>query len=270
LGRLGDVNNIVLIQISPLTQGLTPLRYKELIMSSNLAIKLRTGTQKAHTAAENVGFTKCFVKGVVDRDCFAKFLGNLYCVYSTLEAAIQEHSEHPLIKSLYFPELNRQANLVQDLEFYYGKNWQGFIIVSPATQVYVDRIKEVAATEPVLLLGHAYTRYMGDLSGGQMFQRVAQSALKLVGSQGTSFYHFDQIPDKAAFKEQYRQALNTLPVDDITADKVVKEANDSFQFNMMMAKDLDEHLMKAIGTELFNSLTQNQTPGSTEFAHHGQ
>jgi heme oxygenase (biliverdin-producing, ferredoxin) len=239
-------------------------------MSSNLAIKLRTGTQKAHTAAENVGFTKCFVKGVVDQGCFAKFLGNLYCVYSALENALQAHSEHPLIKPLYFKELNRQANLVQDLEFYYGKDWQNFVVASPATQVYVDRIKAVAATEPVLLLGHAYTRYMGDLSGGQMFQKVAQSALKLVGYQGTSFYNFDKISDKAAFKDQYRQALNALPVDDATADKIVKEANDSFQFNMMMAKDLDAYLIQAIGQELFNSLTSNQTPGSTEFAHHGK
>ncbi|AFY99581.1 heme oxygenase (biliverdin-producing) [Calothrix sp. PCC 6303] len=239
-------------------------------MSSNLAIKLRTGTQKAHTAAENVGFTKCFVKGVVDRACFAKFLGNLYCVYSTLENALQTHSEHPLIKPLYFKQLNRQANLIQDLEFYYGKNWQNFISASPATQIYVDRVKAVAATEPVLLLGHAYTRYMGDLSGGQMFQKLAQSALKLVDYQGTSFYYFEHIPDKAAFKDQYRKALNALPVDDITADKIVKEANDSFQFNMMMAKDLDSYLIQAIGQELFNSLTNTQTPGSTELAHHSK
>ncbi len=53
-------------------------------MSSNLAIKLRSGTQQAHTSAENVGFMKCFLKGVVDRDCFAKFLSNLYYVYSEL------------------------------------------------------------------------------------------------------------------------------------------------------------------------------------------
>ncbi len=57
-------------------------------MSSNLAIKLRVGTQQAHTAAENVGFMKCFIQGVVDKDCFAQFLANLYQIYSELEAAI--------------------------------------------------------------------------------------------------------------------------------------------------------------------------------------
>jgi heme oxygenase len=36
-------------------------------MSSNLASKLRVGTKKAHTMAENVGFVKCFLKGVVEK-----------------------------------------------------------------------------------------------------------------------------------------------------------------------------------------------------------
>jgi heme oxygenase (biliverdin-producing, ferredoxin) len=38
-------------------------------MSSNLASKLRVGTKKAHTMAENVGFVKCFLKGVVQVGC---------------------------------------------------------------------------------------------------------------------------------------------------------------------------------------------------------
>jgi heme oxygenase len=62
-------------------------------MSSNLAEKLRCGTQQAHTAIENMGFMKCFVKGVVDRNCFAKFLGNLYYIYSELETALEHHKD---------------------------------------------------------------------------------------------------------------------------------------------------------------------------------
>ncbi|ARV59655.1 heme oxygenase [Nostocales cyanobacterium HT-58-2] len=233
-------------------------------MSNNLAQKLRCGTQQAHTAAENVGFMKCFVKGVVDRDCFAKFLGNLYYVYSELEAALEHHKDHSLIGPLYFRELNRKANLEKDLKFYYGSNWREQITPSKAAQTYIARLHELSAIEPELLIGHAYTRYMGDLSGGQMLQKVVQSVLKLSAYEGTSFYNFEQIPDKRAFKEKYRQALDSLPIDDATADQIVAEANNAFRLNMQMVQELEETLIQAIGPMMFNSLTNTNNLGSTE------
>lgn len=223
-------------------------------MSSNLAIKLRSGTQQSHAVIENVGFMKCFVKGVVDRDCFAKFLANLYCIYSELEAALESNLNNPLINTLYFPELNRKAALEKDLKFYYGNDWQSQVKPSPAAQVYISRLRNISTTEPLLLLGHAYTRYMGDLSGGQMLQKVAQSTLQLSGYEGTSFYNFEQIPDKTSFKEKYRQRLNSLPIDDSTAQKIVTEANHAFQLNMQMVQELEESLIQAIGQVRFNSL----------------
>jgi len=64
------------------------------------------------------------------------------------------------------------------------------------------------------------------------------STLKLSGYEGTSFDNFEQIPDKKAFKEKYRQALNALPIDDTTVENIVAEANNGFRFNMQMANDL--------------------------------
>ncbi|MEM9927827.1 MAG: heme oxygenase (biliverdin-producing) [Cyanobacteria bacterium P01_D01_bin.50] len=233
-------------------------------MSNNLAIKLRSGTQQSHAATENIGFMKCFVKGVVDRNCFAKFLSNLYFVYSELEAALESHKNHPCIRVLYFRELNRKPNLEKDLEFYYGSDWQNQIKPLAAAQNYISRIREVSAKEPELLIAHAYTRYMGDLSGGQMLQKVVQSTLNLEGYQGTCFYNFEQIPDKTSFKNKYRQALDTVPVDDTTADKIVAEANHSFQFNMQIAKELEETLIKSIGEVMFHKLINSQNTDSIE------
>jgi heme oxygenase len=233
-------------------------------MSNNLANKLRAGTQKAHTAAENIGFTKCFLKGVVDRKSFAEFLGNLYYVYSELEAAVERNLGHPVVKRVYFPELNRKEYLEKDMEFYYGKDWQNKITPFKATQDYIARIREISDTAPELLLAHTYTRYMGDLSGGQMFQKIAQSALKLEGYQGTSFYNFEEIPDKKAFKDKYRQALDSLHIDDATEERIVAEANKAFDLNMRVAQELDGNLIKAIGEIMFNSITGFHNSGSTE------
>ncbi|MFM2061651.1 MAG: hypothetical protein RLZZ507_1321 [Cyanobacteriota bacterium] len=223
-------------------------------MSNNLAIKLRSGTQQAHTDAENVGFMKCFVQGVVDRECFIKFLSNLYFVYSELETAIEKNKQHPVISVMYFPELNRQASLEKDMLFYNGNLWRNLITPSIATQNYIKRIHQLSTHEPALLLGHTYTRYMGDLSGGQMLQKIAQSALKLSGYEGTSFYNFEQIPDKQEFKNKYRQALDNVPVDDTTADKIVAEANHAFYLNMEIIKELEPILMQALGRATYNDL----------------
>ena len=224
-------------------------------MSNDLAMKLRVGTQQAHTDSENLGFMKCFVKGVVDRDCFIQLLRNFYFVYSELETAIEKHKQHPVINLIYFPELNRQSSLEQDMLFYYGNQWQKRITPSPAAKAYIARIQQISTHEPALLLAHSYTRYLGDLSGGQMLQKIAQSALKLSGHEGTSFYNFQQIPDKQAFKGKYRQALDKLSIDDKTTDKIVAEANHAFKLNMQILKELESILIQALGRATYNELT---------------
>jgi heme oxygenase len=181
-------------------------------------------------------------------------LRNFYFVYSELEAAIEKHKQHPVISLIYFPELNRQSFLEQDMLFYYGNQWHKRITPSPAAQAYITRIQQISTHEPTLLLAHSYTRYLGDLSGGQMLQKIAQSALKLSGYEGTSFYNFQQIPDKQAFKEKYRQALDKVPIDDTTTDKIVAEANHAFKLNMQMLQELESILIQAMGRATYNDL----------------
>lgn len=207
-------------------------------MSSNLATKLRVGTQQSHGIAENVGFMQNILKGVVDRNSFAKFLSNLYYIYTELEAGLENNLKHPWILTMYFPELNRKAYLEKDMVFYYGNNWQKQIKPLQATQNYIDRIREISAIEPALLIAHAYTRYMGDLSGGQMFKKIAQSTLKLNDDEGIYFYNFEKIADQQVFKDKYRQALDNLPMNEATADRIVTEANHAFRLTMLIAQEL--------------------------------
>jgi heme oxygenase (biliverdin-producing, ferredoxin) len=233
---------------------------------SNLAIKLREGTKKAHTMAENGGFIKCFLKGVVEKNSYRKLTGNLYFVYSAMEEEMERLKQHPIISKVYFSELNRKSGLEQDLAYYYGSNWRDQVVLSPAGKVYVDRIREIAQTAPELLIAHSYTRYIGDLSGGQILKGIAQRGMNLPEGEGTAFYEFADIPDERAFKAKYRQALNELPLDDATDERIVQEANDAFGLNMKMFQELEGSLIKAIGTLLFNSVTRKKTRGSTELA----
>ncbi|EKQ69301.1 heme oxygenase [Leptolyngbyaceae cyanobacterium JSC-12] len=235
-------------------------------MSSNLATKLREGTKKSHTMAENTGFIACFLKGTVEKNSYRKLVTNLYFVYSAMEEEMERQKNHPILSQIYFPELNRKTALEQDLYYYYGSNWREQIAPSAAAEEYVARIREVSNTEPELLVAHSYTRYLGDLSGGQILKGIAQRGMNLADGEGTNFYEFQAIADEKAFKNKYRQAMNDLPVDEATADRIVDEANDAFGLNMKMFKELEGSLIKAIGIMLFNSLTRRRHRGSTELA----
>jgi len=235
-------------------------------MSSNLATKLREGTKKAHTMAENMGFVRCFLKGVVEKNSYRKLVANFYFAYTAMEEELERHRQHPVVSKVYFPELHRKAALEADLDYYFGANWREQVAPTAAGQAYVDRIREVANTQPELLVGHSYTRYLGDLSGGQILKGIAQRAMNLSEGEGTAFYEFETITDEKAFKAQYRQALDEAPVDEAMATRIVEEANDAFRLNMEMFQELEGNLIKAIGQMLFNSLTNRRRRGSTELA----
>ncbi|MCG9889509.1 MAG: heme oxygenase (biliverdin-producing) [Thermosynechococcaceae cyanobacterium MS004] len=238
-------------------------------MSQDLATQLREGTQQSHTMAENTAFMKCFLKGIVEREPFRKLVANLYFVYTALEEELERYWNHPVVGPLRLPELDRKEALAEDLAFYYGDDWQLEIEPLEAGKAYVARIREVAQTEPALLVAHAYVRYMGDLSGGQSLRNIVRSALSLPPKEGTRFYEFDFIPTveaRRAFKGQYRDALNGLPVDDALAQQIVAEANLAFKLNRDVMHELEADVRAAIGEHVFDLITRQDRPGSTE--HH--
>ena len=236
-------------------------------MCSDLASQLREGTKQSHTMAENTAYMKCFLKGIVEREPFRKLLANLYFVYSTLEAELLRHRDHPVVGLIYFPELNRQASLEKDLAFYYGDNWQEQITPSEAGKTYVARLQEIANSEPALLVAHAYVRYLGDLSGGQGLKRIVRSALDLPSEQGTRFYEFAAFDSMGAIKEfkgKYRDTLNSLPVDKELMAKIVAEANNAFTLNRDVMQALEPEVKAAIGDRVFDLITRQDIPGATE------
>jgi heme oxygenase len=233
-------------------------------MAVALATQLREGTKKSHTMAENTGFVSCFLKGVVDKLSYRKLVADLYFVYGAMEEEISRLKEHPVLAPIAFEQLNRSQALEKDLSYYYGSDWLKLIEATPGALEYVERIHEVARTAPELLVGHHYTRYLGDLSGGQILKAIAQKAMNMAGDDGLNFYVFPAIADEKAFKTNYRATLDSLPIDQPTADRIVEEANRAFRLNMKMFQELEGNLVAAIGKVLFGFLTRRQRSGSTE------
>ena len=79
-----------------------------------------------------------------------------------------------------------------------------------------------ARTWPAGYVAHHYTRYLGDLSGGQV---IGRRMAELLGEpeRGTAFYRFAEIQQPKRFKDEYRRLLDAAPWDDDESGRVIDE-----------------------------------------------
>ena len=217
---------------------------------TNLALQLKEGTKVSHSAAENTKFVSSFLKGVVSRDNYKQLTANFYYVYRAMEEEIEKLDDFPLHDKL----LNRTNKLEQDLRYFYGVMWRDKIQPSQSTKNYVKRIQVIAQQTPYLLVAHHYTRYMGDLSGGQILSNIAKKALNLT-TEGLKFYEFD-IPNMKEYKDKYRQTLNDLNMSDVQTSMLIDEANYAFKLNMLLFDELQGNPIKSIVKVLFSYIRE--------------
>ncbi|MBL8044954.1 MAG: biliverdin-producing heme oxygenase [Anaerolineales bacterium] len=204
----------------------------------SLSAALREGTKHAHRAAENTPFIRAFLAAQVSPETYGQLLARLYQVYSVLEASLEKHRAHPLVSTIHSEALSRIAALECDLLHFLGADWPSRIHPTPATQTYTARIQQLAQEWPLGLIAHHYTRYLGDLSGGQALKRVATKAFNLQNGQGVAFYEFPQIPDPQQFKAEYRNQLDQLAIDAATIEQLTQEANRAFELNTHLFAEL--------------------------------
>jgi len=194
-----------------------------------LSTRLREGTRDSHRLAETTPFIRLLFSGNLPLTSYRHFLTQLLHIYTALETS---RPSHPVLDLLDFPQLHRRASLELDLAHYFGDDptWRS-APPAPATLEYVNHIHQVARYAPEKLVAHHYTRYLGDLSGGQAMRRIVQRMYPQEDQAGVAFYDFPAIPDHNAFKDEYRARLDALPVNESTAQAIVDEANLAFLLN---------------------------------------
>jgi len=214
---------------------------------TDLAKQLKEGTKESHSAAENTKFVASFLRGVLDPEEYRKLITDFYYVYSTMEKLIQE-TRDPLARVLqqWQVDLIRTTGLEQDLRYYYGPMWREKQIPSEACNTYCYRINEIAEKDPYLLIAHHYTRYIGDLSGGQILKGIAKKALNPPEGEGLHFYDFPMIDDAKAFKTDYRAVLDGLEVNEHQVNTLITEANYAFRLNMFMFEEFEGSVRDSI------------------------
>lgn len=166
---------------------------------TDLAARLREATWSAHQSAAGDAFLKGLMRGERPVDDYARLASQHLVIYRALEASVAACAGHALIAQLHDPALERVAAIEADLEALGGA-----LEPTPATTAYAEHLTSLAG-DPVRLAAHHYTRYLGDLSGGQ---HIGRALSRHFDEATTSFYRF-AIDDLDAFKQQYRAALDS-------------------------------------------------------------
>lgn len=200
--------------------------------------RLKAGTRSSHDAAEAHDFSQALVSGTLPRHGYVALAAQHYFIYSALEEVAETLADHPVGGAVYFPELHRVPALERDLAFLCGPDWRDTITPLPTTRAYTDRIRWTVHW-PAGFIAHHYTRYLGDLSGGQFIKKVVQRTYGFDDGAGFEFYVFDRLGSLPRFKNGYRAALDALELDEAEQRRAVEEARLAYRFNNEMMAELD-------------------------------
>ncbi len=208
-------------------------------MTQSLAERLRADTKALHTAAERSAFMQRLLRGEMPREAYCALLRNLQAIYAALEAALARHAALPALAPFPMRALRRAPALESDLTRLHGTDWRDAIALQPAALAYAQRLRELDASQPRLLLAHAYVRYLGDLSGGQLLRRIVARDFGIAeGEGGTAFYDFGAPPDAQALARAFRDALGEIALDAAGIEAVVGEAMSSFRRHARLFDEL--------------------------------
>ncbi|MEU3603553.1 biliverdin-producing heme oxygenase [Streptomyces sp. NPDC006798] len=202
---------------------------------------LRTTTHDKHDEANASPFIGHLLAGRLGIAAYARYTEQLWFVYRALEEAGEALRDDPVAGPFVRDELLRTVELERDLTFLLGDGWRSGVTPLPATAAYVARVEECARTWPAGFVAHHYTRYLGDLSGGQVIRDQAEKTWGFSRKgDGVRFYVFEEISNPAAFKRMYRELLDTVNADDLEKQRIVEECRRAFDFNSAVFWELNE------------------------------
>ena len=200
-----------------------------------LATALRRGTATLHTEAERSGIVQAILQRRASRAGYALLLRNLLPIYRAMERALRRLGPASDVAGWRRPELYRAEALAGDLAALAGPRWKLLLPLLPAGRRYAVRVRAAAAGRGTLLIAHAYARYLGDLSGGQVLRRLLGGALRL-GPGELRFYDFPAVADPAALRDELRATLDLAGAALPRPGALIAEAQAAFRLNIALSR----------------------------------
>jgi heme oxygenase len=206
-------------------------------MADTLTDLLRSRTRTLHVQAERSGIIADLVRGRANRHGYALWLRNILPAYEALERSLDAQRERAGMRAVADRAVYRAPTIEADLRALEAADWTKLPLLDSGAR-YAERITTAATRDGGRLLGHAYTRFLGDLNGGRILSRLLGSSLGL-GAEALSFYAYPEIDDLDAFKSAYRLAIDEAG-ESADTEAVADEALASFQLNIDVAVEVQQ------------------------------
>ncbi len=203
---------------------------------------VRESSWSDHSDSEGSTFMEDIMRGVGTRQDYVDLVAQHYFMYEALEEAAAKLLASDETAAFHPAALVRMPALEADLAHLIGADWRERIAPVPATAAYAARIREVADEGWVAgVVAHHYTRYLGDLSGGQMIARRVAKQHEL-GTDGVAFYDFTELGPIPDFKTTYRAGLDAFgeTLDEAEQQRMLDEVRTAYHFNTAVFVDLDK------------------------------
>lgn len=191
---------------------------------NSLTAQMKDATRQMHGQVEKSPFMNSLQSGRASLEAYRQYVVDLYQIYNALEKRICQLSSDPALDGLMIPEMFRRDKLANDCKALGGD------LEKPTLSAfaYAQHLEKI---EPCRLVAHAYTRYLGDLFGGQTLRKYVEDVF---GDQAATFYDFSEVvnlynkrsPQQFAF--EYKTILNQIRLDYTQQNAVVEEASIAF------------------------------------------
>ncbi len=206
-----------------------------------LSSQLKSATQDVHDQAENSDFMARLLAGKLDVAAAIDFTAQLWFVYSALESAARATSETSEMSAIFDPRLERVEKLEADLAaMCEGSDvpWRERLVATPETEEYAARLRSLGEEgDGAALVAHHYVRYLGDMAGGQVIAAMFKKHYGL-NDDAVTFYNFDELGKIKPYRDQYREKLDSIQLDQQTRAHILDEAVKAFQLNTAMFASL--------------------------------
>lgn len=207
-------------------------------VAAGRAARLREATSTEHRDTETRGFITRLMGGELDMDAYTRYLAQYAYVYRALESRVTQPGDPHFLAD---PALPRFASIQSDLANLGAADWEATHPALPATQAYVDHLESLDDRDVPRYLAHHYTRYLGDLSGGQAIAKLVARHYGATEDQ-LAFYRFDLIDSPVKYKRAYREELDQLDFTEDQEAALIAEAKAAFGFNAAIFDALGEQV----------------------------